>query len=74
MKGALDVVLRHCSMASPSGELLTPALHQHFTTVASDYGRQGLRGLPNYMYVHKSCEPHQRFCMCVWFAVEPDTL
>ena len=43
MKGALDVVLRHCTTVA-GGEPLTPALHEHFTTVASEFGHQGLRG------------------------------
>ena len=50
MKGALDVVLRHCATVS-GGELLTPSLHQLYLSAASEYGRQGLRGLLNYNIV-----------------------
>ena len=46
MKGALDVVLRHCTTID-GGELLTPALCDHYTSVARDYGHQGLRGERN---------------------------
>ncbi|CAI8016880.1 Calcium-transporting ATPase type 2C member 1 [Geodia barretti] len=42
MKGALDVVLRHCTTISGGG-LLTPSLHEHYMSVASEYGHQGLR-------------------------------
>ena len=43
MKGALDVVLRHCSTL-PDGSLLTDKEKQMFEGVAADFGHKGLRG------------------------------
>ena len=43
MKGALDVVLRHCSTL-PSGCVLRDVDRDHFQKIASDFGYKGLRG------------------------------
>ena len=43
MKGALEVVLRHCSVL-PGGATLTDTQRDHFESVASEMGRKGLRG------------------------------
>jgi len=43
MKGALEVVLRHCSTL-PGGSTLTDAQRTHFEHKASELGRKGLRG------------------------------
>jgi magnesium-transporting ATPase (P-type) len=44
MKGALDVVLRHCSTLL-DGSPLTEKEKQVFEGVAVDFGRRGLRGI-----------------------------
>ena len=44
MKGALDVVLRHCTTL-PDGSLLTDKERQIFEGVAMDFGHKGLRGM-----------------------------
>ena len=43
IKGALDVVLRHCSTTA-NGDKLTSTLQDDYTNVASQFGHQGLRG------------------------------
>lgn len=44
MKGALDVVLRHCSTLLDSSPL-TEKEKKEFEGVAIDFGRRGLRGI-----------------------------
>ena len=43
MKGALDVVLRHCSTLL-DGSPLTDKERAEFETIAMEFGRKGLRG------------------------------
>ena len=43
MKGALDVILRHCTSLL-DGSPLTEKEKQVFEGVAMDFGRKGLRG------------------------------
>ncbi len=43
MKGALDVVLRHCHTL-PNGSVLTAADKKHFEGVGEELGLKGLRG------------------------------
>ena len=44
MKGAPEVVLRHCTSIAGRGEIMTPSLHEHYMSVTRDFGHQGLRG------------------------------
>ena len=44
MKGALDVVLRHCATLL-DGSLFTEKERQVFEGVAKDFGHRGLRGM-----------------------------
>ena len=44
MKGALEVVLRHCTSRLDGG-VLTAAEKAHYSTIASQFGHRGLRGM-----------------------------
>ena len=44
MKGALDVVLRHCHTL-PNGCVLTVADKEHFESIGRELGHKGLRGV-----------------------------
>ena len=51
MKGALDVVLRHCTTL-PDGSLLTDKERKIFEGVAMDFGHKGLRGMSLWVCVY----------------------
>ena len=44
MKGALEVVLRHCTSRLDGG-VLTAAEKAHYSAIASQFGHRGLRGM-----------------------------
>ena len=47
MKGALEVVLRHCTTVYPSNLPLSLKERAHFEGVSAEIGKQGLRGMCN---------------------------